>query len=213
MPLFLKNRLLFIHIPKCGGDTLTFHMRSNGDEPFLFVADGAVMVNGHTPQHMTWKELLSCGWKTPSDFRIAATVRHPVDRVISEYQYARVYRPDLVDSHMSPKAFLDDFLRSTYDASKKYDNHNLGLLEFLTNESEAIDQAIEVYEIHQMDELVSSLNLPKIDPRQRRNVTQQKGDYWNSHGFDDEDISRIQEFYKDDLHWIARIFPNIKRDY
>lgn len=213
MPLFLKNRLLFIHIPKCGGDSITFHMRNNGDEPFLFVADGAVMVNGHTPQHMTWKELLRCGWKSPSDFRIAATVRHPVDRVISEYHYTRIYRPDLVDLDKSPKAFLDEFLRAQPEVRARYDNHNLGLVEFLSDITGEVSQSIEVFTIHQMDELITSLGLPRLNLKDRRNVTSTANSKGDFRGFDKEDVSRICEFYRKDLDWLANNFPFIKRDY
>jgi len=213
VPIFLKSRLLLIHIPKCGGDTVTHHLGRYGDQPFLFVADGSVMVNGHTPQHMTWLELLKAGWHTPPDFRVAALVRHPVDRVISEFHYIRAYRPDLKGSTMDPSSFLDQFLRDTPATASRFDNHNLEICDFLSDLSGEVNATIDVYPAGEMDRLVQSLGLPNIRPEDRRNVTRGTNDVTESQPFSHVDLARITERYRRDIDWLQARFPKLKSDW
>lgn len=208
MPLFLKHRLLLIHIPKCGGDTVAHHLLSHDDPPFLFVADGSVMINGHTPQHMTWRELMLAGWSTPPGFRVAALIRHPIDRVISEFGYIRAHRPDLHSLTENPTVFLDEFLHVSPASAIRFDHHNLSIHEFLADQNGKIDTAIEVYPVEEMNQLVASLGLPTIRPEDRRNVT------WGTETsvlpFSPMDIARITQCYQRDIDWLAADFPNLK---
>jgi hypothetical protein len=213
MPLFLKHRLLLIHIPKCGGDTVAHHLRRHDDPPFLFVADGALMVNGHTPQHMTWLEMLQGGWQTPPGFRVAALVRHPVDRVVSEFHYIKAYRPDLHNSIRDPASFLDDFLPDTRAAALRFDHHNVSICDFLSGRDGEIDPAIDVYPINEMDQLVGSLGLPRIMPEDRRNVTRGTAAHSGGQPFAPADIARITARYQRDIDWLSLRFPNLKSDW
>lgn len=213
MPIFFKNNLLFIHIPKCGGDTVTHHLHRYGDPPFLFVADGSVMINGHTPQHMTWLELLNAGWRTPPGFRVAALVRHPVDRVISEFQYIKVYRPDLKDSTLNPTSFLDEYLHDAPYTAARFDNHNLGIHDFLSGPDGEIDTTIDIYPINEMDRMVESLGLPQIRPENRRNVTGGISPETGFQPFSQADIGRIIERYRRDIEWLKANLPQLKSDW
>jgi hypothetical protein len=213
MPLFLKHRLLFIHIPKCGGDTVTHHLGQHGDRPFLFVDDGSVMVNGHTPQHLTWLEILRAGWRAPSDFRVAALVRHPVDRVISEFHYIKAYRPDLADSTQGPTSFLDEFLCDTEAARARFDNHNVGICDFLAGPDGEVDPAIEIYPICDMDRLVGSFGLPPIRTEDRRNVTRPVNAVSPAHTFSKTDIHRIATRYGRDIDWLRAKCPDLRSDW
>lgn len=208
MPIFLKHRLLFLHIPKCGGDTITDHLSKHGDPPFLFVDDGAVMVNGHTPQHMTWSEMLKAGWKWSSDFKVAALVRHPVDRVISEFHYLRSRSPDPCGVLESPSNFLDDFLSLNSSNLARYDNHNLPMLEFLKDTNRNVDHRIDLYTTQDMDGLMRSIGLPPVVPSSRRNVTAGTPARLRSQSFLHREIQRILSFYRDDVEWFQSRFPN-----
>jgi hypothetical protein len=206
MPLFLKHRLLFIHIPKCGGDTISHALRQAGDPPFLFVDDGSVMVNGHTPQHLSWRELVAMGWSGGAGFRVAALVRHPVDRVLSAYRYVHGFRPDLVGFAGTPACFLDHFLSEEEVATQRFDHHNKGLLSFLTNEDGSIEPDIHVQPLSRMDVWLRELSLPPIAASERRNVTASaRGDDAGS-GFGPCEIERIREFYAEDICWYEAHF-------
>ena len=208
MPLFLRNRLLFIHIPKCGGDTITHVLREAGDPPFLFVADGSIMVNGHTPQHMIWREFLLAGWAPRSDFRVAALVRHPLDRVISAYRYVRGFRPDLHAFAPDPQTFLDEFLSHDLVATRRFDNHNQPMLTFLGNHDGEIDPEIEIYPVQEMDRFMQSLDLPPVPVTSRRNVT--RGTPAEIGTFHAVDMMRVADHYARDIEWFESRFPGIR---
>lgn len=207
MPIFLRNRLLLIHIPKCGGDTLSHFLSEHNDPPFLFAGDGSVLVNGHSPQHMTWMELQKAGWPVSSDFRIVALVRHPIRRVLSEFHYVQTVRPDLAHLIENPTRFLDEFLPDTADARRQFDNHNVSIIDFLKNASGAIDTSIEICHTEDMDRVASSLGLPSIPIESRRNVTSQVRSNDSEPVFCSSDILRIAERYRDDIAWFERNFP------
>lgn len=203
MPLFLNHRALFVHIPKCGGDTFSQAMRQAGDAPFLFVPDGSVMTNGHTPQHLTWRELCQMGWSTPPDFRVVALVRHPVDRVLSAYRYIYLARPDLVHWAQSPTQFLDHFFSPDPQIRLRFDHHNLGLLPFLRNAEGGVEDSIEIWHVADMDELLATFGLPPVPENARRNVTP-RGSKWSS-----ADLDRVGREVAEDLVWFEAQFPNI----
>jgi hypothetical protein len=209
MPLFLRNRLLYIHIPKCGGDSVSHFLRAHDDPPFLFIPDGSVMVNGHTPQHLTWKELLKLGWSSSNRFKVAALVRHPVDRVISEFRYIHISRPDLVGVAATPSSFLDAFLSNDPTSNTLFDNHNLSILEFLENESGRIDPVIDIRPVQEMDQLMVSLGLPAIPPAAFKNVTKSFDWLDSKYVFLPEDIARIVRFFARDMAWFTLRFPHI----
>jgi hypothetical protein len=209
MPLFLRNRLLYIHIPKCGGDTVSHFLREHDDPPFLFISDGSVMVNRHTPQHLTWKELLKLGWSPSNDFKVATLVRHPVDRVISEFRYIHTSRPDLVGVAATPSSFLDAFLSSDSTSNTLFDNHNLSILEFLEDETGRVDPMIDIHPVQEMDQLMASLGLPAVPPAAFKNVTQRSDWLDSKFLFLPEDIDRIVTFFARDIAWFTLRFPHI----
>lgn len=203
MPLFLKHKLLFIHIPKCGGSTVTEGLRNAGDSPFLFVPDGSVMINGHTPQHATWQELQKAGWCTPPGFRVAALVRHPVERVLSAFRYIHKSRSDLIPFAKNPAEFLDHFLSKAPEYVLRFDNHNLGLLEFLKGANGQVDSEIYIQPISNLRILASELNIPLSIAEMRINNTDETAaqTYFSS-----TDIQRIRDFYAEDIIWFETRF-------
>ncbi len=205
MPLFIKNKLFFIHIPKCGGDTINFALKDSGDPPFLFVADGSVMVNNHTPQHITYRELSQLGWSASNGFRLAALVRHPLERVLSAYRYASLFRKDLSTYTKTPDEFLKNFLSNDPESNRIFDNHNKGLLDYLTNENGIIDPGIYIRPLWEFDLWLRDLGLEKISFNQRKNVTSNLGSSLPT--FSQEQIEKIKDFYQEDISWFEKNFP------
>lgn len=210
MPLFLNHRLLFIHIPKCGGDTISHALRQAGDPPFLFVDNGAVMANGHTPQHLTWRELKAMGWTRPEGFRVAALVRHPVDRVLSEFRYLYRFRKDLLRFAETSGQFLDHFLSADEEAARRFDNHNKGLLAYLTNQDGSLDPSIYIEPLSRVNVWLEKLSLPSIPASERRNVTSCRSAAASEFVFSSEEIERIRDFYRDDVRWYEQRFSEVK---
>lgn len=188
MPIF-NNQFSFIHIPKCGGTSIECFLRSLGWRMSLFTDTGAVFINGHTPQHCTYRELQDLNLLTEKVF---AVVRPEVDRCISEYFYIRDYRPDLGVLFDDFDSFLDLFL----DRSNLlvFDYHNLPNREFLINREGVVDPCIEVIDFFDIPRIESYLGVTglsdchmmkskredglKPDERQFRRIT----DYFNGYG-------------------------------
>ena len=203
MPLFLQHKVLFIHIPKCGGDTFSSRLAAAGDAPFLHVPDGAVMVNGHTPQHLTWRELTQMGWKTPPGFRVVTLVRHPVDRVVSAYRYAKHFRSELRPYTWTPGEFLAHFFTSDPDVFRQFDQHNVPMQAFLHDAAGQVDPAIEIWHLGQMDALLASFGLPPVPSKERKNVSPKE------ERFEPLELWEIRDRVKDDLAWFTSRFPDI----
>lgn len=120
MPLFLKHRLVFLHIPKTGGTSVCRTLRDAGDAPLY--TDESYTGDGHSPQHSTYRELMKANM-LPADFNVMAVVRNPYDRFVSEYNWRR--GAGLIDPGMSQGAFAREFF-----SGGRWDNHDLAQAEF-----------------------------------------------------------------------------------
>jgi hypothetical protein len=153
MPIF-NNDLTFIHIPKCGGTSIESFLVSLGWKMSLFTATGSVFINGHTPQHCTYRELTELNLIGE---RVFTVVRPDLDRCVSEYFYIQRHRPDLKRLFDSFDGFLDLFLdgRNTL----LFDYHNLPAREFIIDRDGKIDPSIEVIDFYDVDRIESFLQV------------------------------------------------------
>lgn len=122
MPIFIKHKKVFIHIPKTAGSSIEKQFELNNDKR-IFHSE-SVYINGHSPQHSTFKELLN--WRLiPNDFQVFAVIRHPYERFVSEYNYRNTKNnPENLDSFCNR---LLGLFRNEYD----WDNHHLSSSDFI----------------------------------------------------------------------------------
>ena len=153
MPIF-NDDITFIHIPKCGGTTIEAFLQSLGWKMSLFTSTGSVFINGHTPQHCTYRELVELNLVTNRVFTI---VRSDVDRCVSEYFYIQQYRPDLNALFNGFDQFLNVFLdkRNTL----LFDLHNLPVREFILNKQGDIESSIEIIDFFDVARIESFLGV------------------------------------------------------
>jgi hypothetical protein len=93
MPILrLANRLvLFIHVPRTGGTTIESHLGNAGT---LFLKNtGSTPLLRVTAQHLHGRELVALFPAGLFDYAFMV-VRHPVQKMLSEYGYARLVHPE-----------------------------------------------------------------------------------------------------------------------
>lgn len=151
MPIF--NDITFIHIPKCGGSSITKFLMDKNYKTKMFLLNTDVTINGHTPQHCTYLELKKLGLCTDKIFTV---IRPHVDRTISEYFYLKKYTSDLGKLFNTFDEFLDIFL------DKKniglFDNHNLPNIEFLKNDNGELSEEIKIFNFFEVEKIENFLN-------------------------------------------------------
>ena len=158
MPLFIKSKILFIHIPKCGGTSIESLMADLGDPPALFDHSGQVMINGHSPQHLTYGEMDQLGLCSP-ELQMFAVIRDPLERVISEYAYLENYRKDISRHYRSFDGFLKLFLRRDKKSRQLFDNHNVSATDFLVAQNGSIPGNIQLLRYFDKPKIAEILGL------------------------------------------------------
>lgn len=112
----LKRKVLFVHIPKTGGQSIEAVFLKDSDVSW---ADRGELMLGRNPMrdrgptrlaHLYAREYVELGLITQADFdRFIrfAIVRHPYDRIISEYRY----RAAMWKKKGDPMTSFDEFIR------------------------------------------------------------------------------------------------------
>lgn len=165
MPIFLKNKIVFIHIPKTGGSSIQEQLISSGDE-LLFWSPEFKKVNTHTPQHSTFSELKQMNL-LPSGFKIVSCIRHPFARYISQYNYKRTFQNFECDIHEFTEWFFNDSDNIT-------DNHNLSMFEYLKNDEGEVDKSILLIKfpnIKEEFEAITGIRLDKHEMNSTKYIT------------------------------------------
>lgn len=189
MPIFLKNNILFIHIPKNGGTSIENFMLRNCDRMDLWMRSNKKdFCFFHSEQHCTYKELIKTK-KLKPELKIFSVIRHPVNRVISEYNWLDKTKKGRYNNF---DVFLDNFLNKNNFIT--FDNHNLSNFDYLSNDDDEICEDIKIFKFFDKDGISDFIGLnKKIDLH--ANVSQKKITEITT-----EQKERILDFYKDDLH-------------
>ena len=186
MPLYKQLNLLFIHIPKNGGTTIENFLNRKNKGVDLWMYKNKLDLN-HSEQHCTYKEIEEKNFIS-KDYSLFTIIRHPVDRVVSEFNWlSRVRKNKYTDFNK----FLDEFLNK--ENFKNFDNHNLSNLDYLLNKDNEIPENIRIFKFFDKDNLSLFLNDDEIKKRHDNRTTK----IFNS--VDEKQKSRIVEFYKDDI--------------
>jgi len=196
MPLFLEKNLFFIHIPKTGGTSVEKILMDHGCSISLISTTGSVFVNGHTPQHITFREIQELGLDK-NRFRFFAVIRDPLERIISEYNYLLEKRPDISAHFHDFDSFLELFLNP--EKSSLFDNHNLSSVEYITNKQGKIDHRISLVRYFDAAHLEQIIGLTGI-----RNYKEQKSNKTIT-SVPPKHLGRIKDFYREDYQLLKRL--------
>lgn len=129
MPVFIANGDLhvFAHVPKCGGTTVEEHLAAR------FGALGLIGTSSHfevSLQHLTWREIVALfpeHWIAES----FAVVRHPLDRLVSEFNMRIAQSVPPFPREISIADFLDWVERRLPVAPNLLDNHLRPQVDFI----------------------------------------------------------------------------------
>ena len=189
MPIFLKNKILFIHIPKNGGTSIETCMKNIGDKVDLWMfVNRKKFFLSHSEQHCTFKEIINNN-KYNSEYKTFSIIRHPIDRVLSEYNwFCKLGKKRYEDFDL----FLNKFLNK--NNFRYFDNHNLSNFDYLSNEDGEISDKIKIFKFFDKEGISNFLGVEenKIgcfndSPKIIKEIT-------------DTQKERILDFYKDDIH-------------
>jgi hypothetical protein len=156
----------------------------------LFTDSGSVFINGHTPQHCTYRELKGLNLLTE---KIFAIVRPVVDRCISEYFYIREYRPELSGLFKDFDTFLDRFLDIRNLLVLDY--HNLSNREFLVDGDGVVDPRVEIIDFYDIPRIESFLGVSGLSDFHMMKSSKPK-DFLLT----DEQLRRITDYFNDHGH-------------
>lgn len=210
MPIHRGLNVVFVHIPKTGGSSVEAALRRFG--PLELTASpsmpGPIWEQvGHSPQHLTLAELQSLDLLPAENFTCFAIVRHPVERVVSAYNYK--------GSAMPFDKFLDAFLDRSNAATRRWDGHQLSNCDYLKGADGTIPSWVHIvpYTSGSLLREVCTVifGSDAVHQRQRarfaREVRVLKFKAKITVGeLSEQQRQRICDFYSDDLAYFANLF-------
>ena len=140
MPVFTKKDItfLFIHIPKTGGTSIEYFFIDNGFSVKWFVSSFSAWRRQSSPQHRDRETILERLEKESIDIDFSfAVVRHPVDRLLSEY-FQQCRNEDRRSKRLTSRDFafwVDEVFRLHQKNPVYFDNHIRPQSEFLLDDT------------------------------------------------------------------------------
>ena len=215
MPINKKLKVLFIHIPKTGGTSISqmldFSTISNLNYsgsttkyPALykvysdsFSLYDYVKLLTKPPQHFTNIELKKIFGSSINDYYKFSVVRNPYQRIASGYN------KKLIKNAGSPgyedlTAFVDKFLKTEpITRSSDFQGHLETQTSFLLDENNVIDPSIEIFKFEDLTKCFDKIRqiYPGI-PNRHANASPE---YSYKSLYTDETAAKVYEFYKNDF--------------
>lgn len=195
MPLFLNKNIFFIHIPKTGGSSIERFISDNGGNMSLYGGDLKITINGHTPQHMTFKEIekLKLNFE---DLKFFTVIRDPIDRTISEFFYIKKHRKKTFEVINNFDEFLDMFL--DLNNSSIFDNHNLSNYDYLLNNNNELEKNIKIFnflDINSIEDFLGFKGLSNYHLLKNEN---------SDLNITEDQVKRIKSFFDDDYRFLFK---------
>lgn len=191
MPISFKHKIIFIHIPKNAGTAIT-----NG----LDMTD----IGHHYPNY--YKTKYPKEWDTFVKF---AVIRNPWDRVVSNYEYARLKKSYWHSSEGNSKHFDYDLLKNLSFkecVSILYTNKTKLRHQGWSNQTDYLKidgKIIEDINLINFENLIEEIkNLTNIEIKEKVNSSNHQ-DYKNY--YDIDLINKISEVYYEDIELLEKI--------
>jgi hypothetical protein len=175
MPIFHKNKILFIHIPKTAGTSIE-HYLIKKDNVVINYKDNVKNLfsyNGkygfdHSLQHLTFKEILLLYPKV-EEYKKFTVVRNPYDRIVSEYYYHLQITRKWKKQKTEIQEDFEEFLNFYFNTNDTFDNHKIPQYKYIEgiNENDIKIMKFETLKTDFMDffneELQYHINKTKRD--------------------------------------------------
>lgn len=201
MPYFKNYKILFIHIPKTGGESVAeyFYKKyqlirtmstlnsSNAGRNFTYY--------GHSLQHLTYTEMYVNKDFFDIDFEnltIYTIVRNPYNRIVSDLLFYKFI------NEFSDPNFIENEIFKYLNSNDEYDNHKLPQYKFIFY----CDKIIENIKIIRTESLTKDMNdLGFGDFENKKNVTLGRHDYINL--LTKNSIEMINKYYQLDFEYFG----------
>jgi GR25 family glycosyltransferase involved in LPS biosynthesis/2-polyprenyl-3-methyl-5-hydroxy-6-metoxy-1,4-benzoquinol methylase len=204
MPIFKKQKILFIHNPKTGGSSIEdyFYKKFNVQR----TADTLWMINhyGHASQHCTYVEVKKLFPNIDfNQYKVLGVVRNPYHRMISELLYIKV-----INVQTSPKQVTEHIRKYLNNDVTTYGNHKLEQYKYYIDDDGNIAKNIIIMRQESLSEEMNKLGYSDFNIRS--NVTNKNNcDYSKFYNLESQKL--VYEYYRRDFE-IFGYDPNLKCD-